>query len=233
LTRPPRPEGTGLVEPQARYIGLLPASPVYRAWFVPSPVALAPGRLLLLALLLVLATLFANRSGGGLGALTTLAAGTPCLSATAEGFTFAFQSYSRNDDSTATLTWQVTNHNKNDVGYVAFVRSGQLWFVDLVFGGRSDKPSAHSASACTVLARVRSRPGANLREGPGTHFPIVGGAIYSQTVTLIGQHSDRTWYQLDSRGWMADDVLELPGSTCSLPYTYGRVAFLPLVQYKR
>jgi hypothetical protein len=43
----------------------------------------------------------------------------PCLSQTVNGFVFALQGYQANGDGRYTLTWQVTNHNKQDMGYVA------------------------------------------------------------------------------------------------------------------
>ncbi|WP_297633547.1 SH3 domain-containing protein [Caldilinea sp.] len=44
---------------------------------------------------------------------------------------------------------------------------------------------------------------ANLRAGPGTNYPIVGGMSAHQTVTVIGRNSTGDWLQLDDGAWIA------------------------------
>ena len=38
--------------------------------------------------------------------------------------------------------------------------------------------------------------GANLRAGPGTTFAIVGGAAAGQSLAIVAQNADGTWYKL-------------------------------------
>lgn len=67
------------------------------------------------------------------------------------------------------------------------------------------------AASVTQLAphhvvRVRS---ANLRQGPGTEFPVVGYAVYGQV--LATEHRDEAWVRVRSRdgqsAWVARDLL--------------------------
>jgi hypothetical protein len=44
---------------------------------------------------------------------------------------------------------------------------------------------------------------ANLRGGPGTNYPIVGGAKAGDNVEIIGQNTDGTWLKLAGDKWIA------------------------------
>lgn len=44
---------------------------------------------------------------------------------------------------------------------------------------------------------------ANLRSGPATSFPVIGGTITGQEVNIIGINSTGEWYLLDNGGWVA------------------------------
>jgi uncharacterized protein YgiM (DUF1202 family) len=43
---------------------------------------------------------------------------------------------------------------------------------------------------------------ANLREGPGTDFPVVGTAQAGDALTIVGRNEAGDWYQLDSGAWI-------------------------------
>ncbi len=44
--------------------------------------------------------------------------------------------------------------------------------------------------------------GANLRAGPGTTFAIVGGAAAGQSLAIVAQNADGTWYKLADDSWI-------------------------------
>jgi uncharacterized protein YraI len=49
---------------------------------------------------------------------------------------------------------------------------------------------------------------ANLRQGPSTEFPIVGGAVEGQEILLVGRNADGSWYQLQSGAWIFAQLVE-------------------------
>ena len=57
-----------------------------------------------------------------------------------------------------------------------------------------------------VPARVITA--ANLRQGPSTEFPIVGGAVEGQEILLVGRNADGSWYQLQSGAWIFAQLVE-------------------------
>lgn len=61
---------------------------------------------------------------------------------------------------------------------------------------------------------VTVRVNANLRQGPGTNYPIVGGASAGQTLTVIGQSEAGDWYQLSGGAWI---FASLVGGAPSVP----------------
>lgn len=53
---------------------------------------------------------------------------------------------------------------------------------------------------------------ANLRAGPGTEFERVGGVRSGETLRLIGQLADGSWYQLENGAWIAAFLVEPPAT---------------------
>jgi len=64
--------------------------------------------------------------------------------------------------------------------------------------------SQDDAGGETVVVKVN----ANLRQGPGTTYPIVGGATAGQTLTVVGQNEAGDWYQLASGAWIFAALVE-------------------------
>lgn len=56
----------------------------------------------------------------------------------------------------------------------------------------------------TVVVKVN----ANLRQGPSTTYPIVGGATAGQALTVIGQNEAGDWYQLAGGAWIFAELVE-------------------------
>ena len=53
---------------------------------------------------------------------------------------------------------------------------------------------------------------ANLRAGPGTDFDIVGSVDEGDTVVVVGENEDGSWYQLDDDNWIAAFLVD-PATT--------------------
>lgn len=43
---------------------------------------------------------------------------------------------------------------------------------------------------------------ANLRSGPGTDFPIIGGTIAGQPINIVARNEAGDWFRLDNTGWV-------------------------------
>jgi Tol biopolymer transport system component len=72
--------------------------------------------------------------------------------------------------------------------------------------------------------------GLNVRTGPGTAYPIVGGLIWGDTVEVVGKNATGTWLQIayptgaESQAWVAAAYVDLTGSLAEVP----KVAAPPL-----
>ncbi len=78
---------------------------------------------------------------------------------------------------------------------------------------------------------IRATAGVNLRGGPGTTYPIVGGAILGQTLPAIGRDAAGTWLQVGTdagRAWVSAEFVAAPDDVQSLPVMTGLVPPGPL-----
>jgi Tol biopolymer transport system component len=72
--------------------------------------------------------------------------------------------------------------------------------------------------------------GLNVRSGPGTAYPIVGGLIRGDVVEVVGKNATGTWLQIayptgaESRAWVSAAYVDLAGSLAEVP----KVAAPPL-----
>ncbi len=67
-----------------------------------------------------------------------------------------------------------------------------------------------------------NRPSANVRQGDGTEFPIIGSLSQGQTAPIVGISSRGTgWYQVrlpnGTLGWMAPSVVDVSGNLSLVP----------------
>lgn len=67
-------------------------------------------------------------------------------------------------------------------------------------------PTPTSTLNAPVPARVITA--ANLRQGPSTEFPIVGGAVEGQEILLVGRNADGSWYRLEGGAWIFAQLVE-------------------------
>ena len=69
---------------------------------------------------------------------------------------------------------------------------------------RADEPTpvpTSSTGAATVTATI-VKTGANLRAGPGTNYPRIGGAKAGQVIEIVARNPAGDWYQLANGAWI-------------------------------
>jgi uncharacterized protein YraI len=73
----------------------------------------------------------------------------------------------------------------------------------------------------------------NVRGGPGTDNPVLGGLDPGTELTLLARSADGAWFQIaypagsDERGWVTSEFLEIQGSPDGLPVGDGQTAPTP------
>ena len=72
-------------------------------------------------------------------------------------------------------------------------------------------PAATAATSSTVTTD------ADLRAGPGTEFPIIGGTIAGQAINIVGRNADSTWFRLDNTGWVFGELVANAPAPETLP----------------
>jgi uncharacterized protein YraI len=83
----------------------------------------------------------------------------------------------------------------------------------------TDAPTAAPTAAPTeatpvVPVAVVTAASVNVRGGPGTEYPRVGGVVAGDTCAVIGRNQAATWWQLScpgASGWVLGDLLALAG----------------------
>lgn len=68
-------------------------------------------------------------------------------------------------------------------------------------------PTAAPTPAPTPTPLPVTTGGANLRAGPGTNYPIVGGLTAGRTVEIVASSPDGQWYEVASVGWIWGKLL--------------------------
>lgn len=69
-------------------------------------------------------------------------------------------------------------------------------------------PTPTPTPTVPTAAPARVITAANLRQGPSTDFPIVGGAVEGQEILLVGRNADGSWYRLDNGAWIFAQLVE-------------------------
>ncbi len=60
----------------------------------------------------------------------------------------------------------------------------------------------------------------NIRSGPGTHYPIIGGLLAGQSLEIVGRNADFSWWQVSTPnglGWVAARVTTASNADESIP----------------
>ena len=68
--------------------------------------------------------------------------------------------------------------------------------------------TALPSSTPTTPAGPAANSGANLREGPGTDYAVIGGVVAGQVLEPVGQNSAGNWLQLASGAWIAATLVD-------------------------
>ncbi len=92
----------------------------------------------------------------------------------------------------------------------------QIKALDIELGRGSSTSPSHTGNATEVKNPTASR-GANLRQGPSTSYPIIGGVKTGETLVILARNEDASWYQLESGAWIASFLVNNPPSTNNVP----------------
>ena len=60
----------------------------------------------------------------------------------------------------------------------------------------------------SVSTNVVVKVNANLLQGPGTTYPIVGGSTAGRTLTVVGKNEAGDWYQRAGGAWIFAELVE-------------------------
>jgi uncharacterized protein YraI len=77
--------------------------------------------------------------------------------------------------------------------------------------------AATPVPAATTALTPTTTTDANLRAGPGTEFPIIGGTITGQAINIVGRNADSTWFRLDNTGWIFGELVANPPAPDTVP----------------
>jgi SH3-like domain-containing protein len=79
---------------------------------------------------------------------------------------------------------------------------------------RTPLPSPTSTTADEVIGTVSAQQAVNVRQGPGSDFPVVDVLQPGDRVAVIGANEDDSWYNIrledGTEGWISAQLLELP-----------------------
>jgi uncharacterized protein YraI len=92
-------------------------------------------------------------------------------------------------------------------------------------------PTATSAPPTTSQPTVTVAQGANVRQGPGTSFIVLGTLAAGESRPIVGKSPDGTWYKIqfyNSPGWISASVVTVAGDTSTVPVDAGPPT--PIVQ---
>lgn len=94
--------------------------------------------------------------------------------------------------------------------------------IDEVQPVAASTPSVRMESLMADPARTVVNEGANLRGGPGTEYPVVGGAAAGEAVEIVGISAAGDWYVLANGAWIAAFLID--GAPAGLPIVDAPVA---------
>ncbi len=87
----------------------------------------------------------------------------------------------------------------------------------------TDAPAATTVAPASQVINI-IQP-ANVRSGPGTNYPILGGINTGETAAVVGRDGTGTWFAVSTDlpgatggvGWVSNLVATFDGDTSSLP----------------
>ena len=81
-------------------------------------------------------------------------------------------------------------------------------------------PTVPLPSATPESARVTANVNANVRSGPGTNYPVVGGLMTGESALVTGRNGDASWWQINLQGqsaWIANSVVTANAQAANAP----------------
>lgn len=78
-----------------------------------------------------------------------------------------------------------------------------------------------TAESCSSQPTIKAQNPTNVRQGPGTNYPVVGQLVFLEVRFILGRAADAAWWliQLDDgdTGWVADNIVTVQGYIGSVP----------------
>ena len=73
----------------------------------------------------------------------------------------------------------------------------------------------------TTEPTARPRNEMNIRQGPGTDYPVIGSAVAGESFNITGRNEAVSWLQVSSdaisQGWLYADLVEISGDVLTAP----------------
>jgi hypothetical protein len=78
-----------------------------------------------------------------------------------------------------------------------------------------------TAESCSSQPTIKAQNSTNVRQGPGTNYPVVGQLVFLEVRFILGRAADAAWWliQLDDgdTGWVADNIVTVQGYIGGVP----------------
>ncbi len=71
--------------------------------------------------------------------------------------------------------------------------------------------------ATVALVKPTALTNANLRSGPSTEFPILGGTTIGEELTIVARNADNSWLKLNNGGWISTRLVNNPPDAATVP----------------
>ncbi len=84
-------------------------------------------------------------------------------------------------------------------------------------------PASPTTSTETLGPTLTAAQGVNIRSGPSTEYPVIGGLQAGNAIPVLGRDASSTWLVIaysggaGGKGWVAKIVVTVSGDLCSLP----------------
>lgn len=82
------------------------------------------------------------------------------------------------------------------------------WLLSAKTQAQQQIPTPESVSTPVTVVLVTVKTGANLRAGPGTNYPRIGGAKAGQSIEIVARNPAGDWYQLANGAWIFGNLVE-------------------------
>lgn len=98
---------------------------------------------------------------------------------------------------------KVNSSVKRRYSSIALCLSCGLIILSLLGGLLPAQSVLAASTTATPVSTATAKQKANLRNGPGTNYGIIGSVVAGQTVDIVARNAKSDWYQLSSGAWIA------------------------------